>query len=204
MSQRKGRIIGLTGNIASGKSTVAQMLREIGLPVIDADQIAREVVEPGQPALEAIANEFGPSVINANGALDRAVLRKIAFAHEDKRKRLEAILHPAIARRSEQLFDEYFKKGASHILYEASLLFEAERAQDFDDILVITCDAATQKSRVVARDPSISAELAEQMITSQMPQFEKVRRATWVIENNATTDELRRRVAHWYQSNIRK
>ena len=204
MTQRKGRIIGLTGNIASGKTSVAQLLREIGLPVIDADQIAREVVEPGQPALGAIANEFGPEVMTASGTLDRTALRKIAFANEEKRKRLEAILHPAIARRSSQVFEEHFKRGASHILYEASLLFEAERAQEFDDILMITCDPTIQKTRVMARDPSISAELADQMISSQMPQAEKVRRSTWVIENNATPDELRRRVAHWYQNNIKK
>lgn len=204
MHVHKGKVIGLTGNISSGKSTVAHIIRDAGVPVIDADQVARDVVEPGQPALNAIASTFGPGVIAADGTLDRVALRKLAFSDEQMRQRLEAILHPAIAKRSYELFEEQFARGATHVVYEASLIFEAGRSQEFDGILVVTADPSVQKTRLLARDPSLSAELADQMIASQMAQTEKARRAKWVIENNASLDELKRRVLHWLQQNIKK
>lgn len=173
------------------------MLAELGIPVVDADQVARDVVEPGEPSFQAIVGEFGPTVVGADGRLDRTALRKLAFSSDEKRRRLEAIVHPAIARRSDELFERHLAGGARTVVYEASLLFEAGRGQDFDGILVVTCDPVQQRARLLARDHTLSPEIADRMIAAQMPQVEKIRRATWVIENSSSSDELRRRVAHW-------
>lgn len=200
MAERRGKIIGLTGNIGCGKSTAARILSSLGVPVIDADQVAREVVRRGSPALQAIEKDFGQGVFLADGNLDRAALRQMAFKDEKLRKKLESIMHPAIVERSKLLFEEQFDLGNEVVVYEATLLFETGRHKDFDGVLVIVAEQPVQRARLLARDPSIDRLLADQIIGSQMPQSDKVKLATWVIENNGTLEELEEKVRHWYQT----
>lgn len=197
---KNSMIVGLTGNIACGKSTVAQMLRTLGLPVVDADQVARDVVLPGGPTLAEIAREFGAEILLADGSLDRAALRLRVFQDEAKRRRLEQILHPAIAARSREQFQKHLSAGAKLVIYEATLLFEAGRQSDFDGVLVVTCEHPAQKSRVLARDKTLSSELADQIIGAQMPQAEKVRLATWVIKNDGSVEDLQAKVKAWLKT----
>lgn len=198
----KGRVIGLTGNIACGKSTVARLLGELGVPVVDADAVAREVTSRGAPALEAIVREFGQAVLDESGALDRKAMREVVFKDEARRKKLESILHPAIQARSRELISQHLKAGKPVVVYEAALLVETGRDREFDGLLVVTCDAETQKERLIERDSGMSAELAEQLAASQLSQDEKARRATWVIENNDSMLELQKKVRAWFERNI--
>lgn len=191
------RVIGLTGNLASGKSTVAGILRDLGIPIIDADQVSREVTQKGKPALAQILVEFGPGLASSNGELDRRALRALVFADPFKRKKLEAILHPAIRDASQKHFERYFAQGHQLVVYEASLIVEAGRATDFDGILLVVSSLDNQSIRARARDPNLSAELADQMIAAQMPSREKRRHATWVISNDGSIDELREKVEAW-------
>lgn len=193
------RVIGLTGNIACGKSSVARLLENAGFPVIDADQVSRDVTAPGEPALEATATEFGDTILTPAGELDRAKLRKIVFDDSEKRKKLEAIMHPAIQKRTQEVLARYFSQGKTTIIYEASLLFEAKREKDFAGMLVVTCPERMQVERILSRDPSATRALALQIARSQMPQGEKARKATWVIENNGSLDDLEKKVRAWIE-----
>lgn len=201
-TSKKGRVIGLTGNMASGKSTVARLLSELGVPVIDADQVAREVTGPGTPALKQITAEFGQNLVDDSGHLDRAALRAIAFKGELSRKKLEAILHPAIGARSRELFEEHLARGAKLVVYEASLLVETGRHTDFDGLLVVTTKPELQAARALARDATLSAEIAAKMISAQLSQEEKARHATWVIKNEGTLEELRAQVKEWLEHRV--
>ncbi len=198
----KGRVIALTGNIACGKSTVAALLAQLGVPIIDADQVAKELSSRGSPVLHQIVKKFGSAVLDARGNLDRQKLRESVFRDEAQRKELEAILHPAIRARSAELINEQFEAGKTAVIYEASLVIESGRHQDFDGILLITCSEDSQLQRLLAREPGLSAELAGRMTAAQMPQLEKQRFATWTLENSGTTDELRLKVREWFEKNI--
>lgn len=198
----KGRVIALTGNIACGKSTVARLLAELGVPVIDADLVARELSSRGSPVLNAIAQKFGPQVLDAKGNLDRQKVRDLVFRNEAKRKELENLMHPAIRARSAELINEQFEAGKTVVIYEASLVIESGRHQDFDGILLVTCEASRQLQQLMAREPGLAAEFAGRMIASQMPQAEKLRFATWVFENNGSPEQLRANVREWFEKNI--
>lgn len=199
--KQEKKIIGLTGNLACGKSTVARLLRELGVVVVDADAVSREVTAPGAPLLKKIASAFGVQVLSADGALDRAKLRELAFQNDDNRKKLEAILHPAIRKRSQTLFEQAFEQGAPAVVYEAALLIETGQTGDFAGILLVTCLPAHQLERAQARDATLSPELARKMLAAQTPQPEKIRQATWVLENNGTVEELRVKVRNWAVQN---
>lgn len=186
----KQRLIGLTGNIACGKSTVARILRERKIPVIDADQVAREVMDPSTRSGKLGADK----VLATFGTLDRAKLRELAFSDPIKRKKLEAILHPLIRQRSQILIDEAFAAGAALVVYEAPLLIEAGRNLETEGLLVVTCSPKTQLARMLARDSGLSREVAETIRGAQMSQEEKIRHATWLIANNGTETELRKQV----------
>lgn len=198
----KGRVIALTGNIACGKSTVARMLAELGVPVIDADQVSREVTAPGSVVLTQICNAFGKRVLDTQGGLDRKALRAVAFQNEAGRRLLESILHPAIRDRSTELINEQFDAGKPVIIYEASLIIEVGRQGDFDGVLVVTCDTGTQKRRLLERDPSLTAEIADQLIAAQMRQEDKSRFATWLIENTGSIEDLKGKVRDWHDRNV--
>jgi len=193
----KPRVIGLTGNIAAGKSTAGAMLAEMGIPVIDADKISREVTAKGTPAYDDVVEEFGKTFLDVSGNIDRKKLRELVFTDPERRKRLEDILHPAIQRRTVELMREAAKAGAELVIYEAPLLVETGRHKELDGLLLITADVERRAERMSARNPDISPELALQIMAAQMPQEEKRKNSNWVIENDGTLEDLRKQVESW-------
>ena len=177
-------LAGLTGGIATGKSTVSAMFAHLGCKVIDADLLAREAVAPGQPAFAAIVAEFGREVVQDDGYLDRKRLGSIVFADPERRKRLEAIVHPAVRARQERLLraleEEQFQ---GVVIWDVPLLFEVGAAAGMDRVIVVVVDEAIQLERLRARDWTSEAD-ARARIRSQMPVAEKARRAHYVIDNS--------------------
>lgn len=188
------RIIGLTGGIASGKSSVARLLEERGVPVIDADQLAREAVLPGSPALERIVAAFGREVIRDDGTLDRKRLGALVFADADKRRQLENILHPEIRRLGEEQIERAAVAGQRVLVYMAPLLIEAGAADRVDEIWVVTVRPEIQLQRLMARD-GIDRAAAQRIIDSQMPLAEKAAHGRVLIDNSGTPQETRQLLA---------
>ena len=187
-------LVGLTGGIATGKSTVSTMFAHLGAKVVDADLLAREVVMPGQPALARIVTEFGPDVLHEDGSLDRKRLGAIVFADGDKRRRLEEITHPAIRARQQRILSVYEEEGFEGIVvWDVALLIETSAAKSMDRVVVVIADAETELARLVARD-GFSADEARRRIASQMPLSEKVKVADHVIDNSGTRAGTERRV----------
>jgi dephospho-CoA kinase len=181
----KLKLVGLTGGIGSGKSTVGRMIAELGVPVLDADQIAREVVAPGQPAHAEIAAAF-PDVMVAgpSGAtIDRKRLGARVFADPAARKRLEAITHPRIQARAQQLAEALEAAGHRLAFYEASLLVETGRHGEFDGLVVVSASEATQIERAMQRDGASRAEVLARL-SAQLPLADKRRVATAIIDND--------------------
>jgi dephospho-CoA kinase len=185
-------LFGLTGGIASGKSTVAARLRARGVPVIDADALAREVVAPGTAGLRAVVDAFGRGVLDADGALDRRALARIAFSDEVARKRLEAITHPRISRLSLERALELSARGEPLACYEAALIVENGLADTLRPLVVVACPEPIQLARLRARDPA-AAEDALARIRAQKPLSEKVGAADFVIDTSGTLEEGARR-----------
>ncbi|HZV81720.1 MAG TPA: dephospho-CoA kinase [Geobacteraceae bacterium] len=183
------RVIGLTGGIASGKSTVARLLAAHGIPVIDADQLARDAVLPGTPAFAAIVGLFGEGVLQADGTLDRQALGGRVFADPSLRRRLEAITHPAIRVLAEQKLGELRSRGEAVAVYMAPLLIEAGVTDRVDEIWVVYVDRETQLARVMARD-GLSRDEAGQRLAAQMPMEEKAALGRIVIDNRGSEAEL--------------
>jgi len=193
---RKFLLVGLTGGIATGKSTVSDVLRRLGAEIIDADVLAREVVEPGQPAHAVIVEEFGPGVLTADGTLDRKKLGVIVFAAPERRKRLEAITHPAIRDRFLTRVQELDDKGFTGlVVFDAPVMIESGSYKNMDRLVVVATDEATQAERLRARDGADDAE-NRRRIASQMPVAEKAKLADYVIDNSgdreATVVQVRR------------
>ena len=186
------RVVGLTGGIASGKSTVTAMFRELGAPVIDADEVARDVVEPGTPGLAEVARRF-PGVVDASGLLDRAALGRRVFADPAERRALEAIVHPRIreevARRTEALA----RTGATVVLYDAALLIENQLHRGMDGVIVVSAPESLQRSRLAARDGLDDAAITARL-AAQLPLADKRAHATWVVDNGGSLDETRAQV----------
>jgi dephospho-CoA kinase len=178
------RLIGLTGGIGSGKSTVARLLAARGVPVLDADELAREVVLPGGEALAEIARAW-PEVLDARGQLDRRKLGAVVFSDAAALARLEAIMHPRIAALSNRRAAELARAGHRLAFYEASLLVETGRARELDGLVVVDAPVDTRIARVVARDGVTAAEVRARM-AAQQPIDEKRRVATHIIENAGT------------------
>lgn len=181
-------VIGLTGSIATGKSTVAEMFKELSIPVIDADLLAREVVEPGEEAYTNIIEHFGDTILQADRTLDRKRLGEIVFSDEEKRKDLNGIIHPAIRKRMLEQRDALIKKGEACIVLDIPLLFESELEHFVDKTLVVYLNEKTQLERLMKRN-ELSKEEALQRISSQIPVKEKAQRANEVIDNNGTKEE---------------
>jgi len=180
--------IGLTGGIASGKSTVSAMLRSYSIPVIDADQAAREVVEPGTETLARIVDHFGPDVLNKDGTLARKKLGAIIFQDEAERKVLNGIIHPAVRKRMAEWKDDYLAQGETTIVYDIPLLFESELFYLVDKVLLVYVDQQTQLSRLMARDQAGESD-ARKRIASQMPLEEKRKQADAVVDNSGSKEE---------------
>lgn len=187
---QKVRVIGLTGGIASGKSSIASYLELRGALVIDADQLSREAVAPGSPALEEIAKVFGDDILLADGQLDRKRLGALVFADQIKRRQLEQILHPEIKRLAEERIAAAAAEGRRLVFYMAPLLIEAGATDRVDEIWVVTVSPEIQLARLMARD-GISVEEAGRIIASQMPLAEKERHGRIVIDNSGTPEQTR-------------
>lgn len=187
------RILGLTGGIASGKSTASGRFAELGVPIVDADLLAREVVAPGSDGLAEIVTVFGREILDAEGALDRKKLGAIVFEDADLRRRLEQITHPRIAALSMQRMAQIATSGAPYGLYEAALLVEKGTHQAMNGLVVIAASPEVQLARVMARD-GLDEAAARARLTAQMPLADKIAVATWVIWNDGDLDALRARV----------
>jgi dephospho-CoA kinase len=177
------RLFGLTGGLASGKSTVAARLRELGIPVIDADQLAREVVAPGTDGLSAVVAAFGADVLDASGALDRAKLASIVFSDPERRRTLNGILHPRIAALTATRAAELATQGHTLACYEAALLVENGLADAFRPLVVVAVPPEMQVARAMARDGA-TEEQARARLAAQLPLADKIRVADHVIDNS--------------------
>ena len=190
------KLIGVTGGIASGKSTVSKRMAQLGAVVVDADALAREVVEPGTAGLAEIERVFGPSVIAPDGSLDRPALGAIIFADADKRAQLNAITHPAIWTRGKQLFAAAEAENPDVIIvYDVPLLAEAaeDRPMKFDSIVVVQADIATRVDRMVNLR-GMSRDEAERRLGAQASDDERLRIADVVIDSNGTLEQTREQV----------
>lgn len=181
-------VIGLTGSIASGKSTVSRMFDEWEIPVIDADQISRDVVRPGEPAYEDIVRVFGKDVLFDDGTLDRKKLGKVIFSSEERRKELNGIVHPRVREEMIRRRESYKTKEADAVVLDIPLLYESGLTDYVEKVLVVAVDEETQLQRLMERDAS-SREDAQERIASQIPVTRKAEMADAVIDNNGTKEE---------------
>jgi len=184
----------LTGGIATGKSTVAAMLRDLGATIIDADKLAREVVEPGQEAWREIVAVFGSDILRSDGTINREKLRKLVFRDGEARERLETITHPRIRRLAQERIERLAAEGADLIVYEAPLLFEKQIHRWLRPVVLVACHPATQKKRLQDRD-RLTEEEAREHLAAQMTLQEKRKLADFVIENDGDLEGLRKQVA---------
>lgn len=195
--------VGLTGNIASGKSSVARVWRALGARLIDADELARRAVAPGSPGLAAIVERWGPGVLDADGALERAALRDIVFRDPAERAALEAIVHPEVARLREEEHARAAAEGAEIVVSDIPLLFEVGLEGEFDRVVLVHAGEAVRRERIV-RDRELSAVEAQRMIEAQMPSEEKLARADLVIVNEGTIEELESRAREVWEALLRE
>jgi dephospho-CoA kinase len=180
-------IIGLTGSIASGKSTVSAMLKEKGFPIVDADEIARLVVEPGSPVLAEISRLFGQEILQEDGSLNREKLGGLIFANVEERQRLNGIIHPAIRKEMLRQKEQWISTGSNTVILDIPLLFESKLQSFVDKIIVVSTTPEIQKARLIARNV-LSEEEAEERISSQLPIEEKEQGADAVLYNNETIE----------------
>lgn len=191
------KLIGLTGGVGMGKSMSARLLAERGLPVVDTDVLARELVEPGQPALREIGEAFGAGMIGADGRLRRGALAKVVFADEEARKRLEGILHPLIRARWKAQVEQWRREGCPVAVVVIPLLFETHAENEFDSIICVACTGATQHKRLAER--GWSGQEIERRIAAQQPIEQKMGRSHFVVwtegDVEGHAEQLRRMVA---------
>ncbi len=178
--------IGLTGGIGSGKTTVANLFEALGTPVIDADKIAHSLVESGKPALKLIESAFGPEIIDCNGSLDRAILRNLIFAHPDKKKLLESILHPLVYA---EMLNRLKLLNAPYVILSIPLLLETNMQNFVDRILVIDCPVESQFQRVKQRD-RLAEQTINAIIHSQVSRSQRISAADDMIDNSGGISEL--------------
>ena len=182
-------VFGLTGGIGSGKSTAAALFRDRGVPVVDADELAREAVSPSSAGLAEVLAAFGPEILSADGSLDRKQLGGLIFADAEARKRLNAITHPIVRRLSQERFRALEERGVTLAGYDVPLLFEVGLDAVLRPIVVVTAREATQVARILARD-GITEQAARERIRSQLPLADKQKRADYVLYNNGSPSEL--------------
>jgi dephospho-CoA kinase len=190
--------IGLTGGIGSGKSTVCRLFAEIGVPIVDADLIARQLVEPGQPALSLIVTSFGSQMLNQDGSLNRVRLRDAVFADAAKKRELDGIMHPLVYA---QIAAEVNALTADYCVIAVPLLLESKNPYAVDRVLLIDCPVDVQIARVIARD-KLTRQQVQAIIDSQMSRPERLSKAHDVIENVAGPEQLAEQVKRLHNSYI--
>jgi dephospho-CoA kinase len=196
------RLIGVTGGIATGKSTVDAMLAAHGAAIIDADELAREVVLPGEPALAEVAQRFGAEMLRPDGTLDRARLGAIVFADPDARRDLERITHPRIAELTQERIAQALAGPAPVVAVDIPLLFENGREALFEGVLLVYAPQDVQVRRMRERN-GLDTAAAAQRLAAQMPIDEKRARATWVIDNSGDRETTARAVEAWWEATVR-
>jgi len=189
-------IVGLTGGIGSGKSTVAEAFRQLGIDTVDADQASRKVVEPGMPALAAIAEHFGGEIIQSDGNLDRAALRQIIFTDPVQKQWLESLLHPLIR---DWIVQQLQASTSPYVILESPLLFETDQYQLVDKTVLVDVPVELQIERACARDDN-QADQIQRIIDAQLPRQEKLSRADLVLDNSPPLDSLAQRVAALHET----
>ena len=187
--------VGLTGSIAVGKTSVCEAFRALGCFVLDADQVARDVVQPGTKGLERVVEAFGPEVVRSDGTLDREKLGKIVFGNEEKRLLLNSIIHPLVFEAQDKWLEEREKEDPDGIaIVDAALMIEAGGFRRFDKLIVVWCEPELQLQRLMARD-KLDRSDAERRIAAQMSQDEKKSHADYLIDTSGEYDDTRRQVA---------
>lgn len=186
-------VVGLTGGIASGKSTVSRMIQDAGVPVICLDELARAVVKAGKPALEDIRHTFGESVLGENGELDRAAMGAVVFHDREKRKALESIIHPRVAEEMSKRIEGLEKDGHAVVVVDVPLLYEVHWDRHCDLVVVVYTPREAQAKRLVERD-GLSVEDARLRLDAQMPIEQKTLNADFVIDNSGSREQTRARV----------
>jgi len=193
------QILGLTGGIGSGKSTVAEILAELGAEIIDADQLARIAVESGSAGLEQIIERFGAGILMSDGSLDRKALASIIFQDEKARENLNAIVHPEVARLAMETMQSLMDQGAPLIIYDVPLLFENGLEKSLPGVIVVHVPPEIQRARVQARD-NITPEEIEARIAAQGDLDEKARKADYLIDNSGSPGETRAQVEELWKT----
>jgi dephospho-CoA kinase len=188
--------VGLTGGVAAGKSTVSGILRQLGAVVIDADALAREVIEPGTPGLAAVVGEFGPEILTDDGHLDRARLGALVFADPERRAALEAIVHPLVRARAVEL--EQAAPPGAIVVHDIPLLVETGQAGDFDAVVVVDVPEELQVARAV-RERGWSEDEARARVVAQGSRSDRLAVATYVVANTGTLEDLRHRVTEVFE-----
>ena len=188
------KVIGLTGSIGSGKSTVSCFFEELGAVVIDADQVSRQVVEPGSPALKELTVTFGENILNPDGSLNRTLVAEIVFNSDEKRELLNSIIHPMIFNEINSTIGEYREKGTEIIILEAALILEKKGLiKLIDKLIVVSIDEETQKKRLEVRG-DLPKEQINARINSQLTNNEKIKHADYIIDNNQDLVNTREQV----------
>jgi dephospho-CoA kinase len=196
-------VVGLTGGIACGKTTVAEMFADLGIPVIDADDLAREVVEAGTPGLQQIVDEFGRGVLDEAGRLDRKKVGDMVFGDEGARETLNAIMHPLIGAAGATHIMGHQDDPAPYLLYEAALLVETGAYKAFSALIVVSAEESVQRLRLIARDGFTATE-ANARIASQLPLASKIAVADHVVTNNGDLDRARRQVGEIHRKLVER
>lgn len=181
--------IGLTGGIASGKSAAKKLIEGLGYAVIDADEIARRVVDPGHEGFQKVVSSFGSSVVSADGLLNRSALADLIFKSDALKQKLESIVHPLIQIEVQKIKSQLLEKGEKICFYDVPLLFEKKLQGQFDATILIWCDLETQKARLKARNSLSDQQIADRL-KSQLPMAEKLPLATFCVDNSTTIHNL--------------
>lgn len=191
------KVLGLTGGIASGKSTVSEYFKTFEIPIIDADKVAHDVMRAGQPVVRDIAETFGEEIILPNGEIDRKKLGQIVFKDSDKRKQLDNLVRAEIRDEIDRRIKVLMNEKKPLIILDIPLLFEAGYEKMVDEVMVVYVDTATQKERLLKRNTDLTSEDATNRIQSQMPLKDKAKKADVVIDNQGTIDATRKQVEKW-------
>lgn len=183
-------IVGLTGGIGSGKTAVSSQLKKMGIKVVDADQVSRDLVEAGSPALKKIVQHFGDSILLSNGSLDRAALRKLIFAQPSQKQWLENLLHPLVAATTDKKLATF---SSPYVVLESPLLLETSQHKKTDFVVVVDAPENLQLERATKRDNNSQAQI-KAIMNAQMPRAMRIQKADWVLENHEGINDLHKKV----------